>query len=201
MHSFSNTRPSKLVLASGSSYRQALLKRLKLPFETAVPNIDETALASEQPESLARRLSELKAHAVSLDNHSDHLYIGSDQVASCCGERLGKPMSMDKAVAQLTFCAGKLVTFHTGLALWRPAYGELTCDIVETQVRMRQLDQQAIERYVAFDMPLDCAGSFKWESLGISLFHELIGRDPTALEGLPLMTLCHRLRQHGYSLP
>lgn len=201
MHSFSNNPPSKLVLASGSHYRQALLQRLQLPFSTAIPDIDETAKTNEQPRALALRLSEEKAKAVTCSDNNDCLYIGSDQVASCKGAQLGKPMSHQRAAAQLSFCAGEWVTFYTGLTLWRPADNLLSCDIVETRVRLRALDRATIERYISIDHPLDCAGSFKWESLGISLFEELSGEDPTALEGLPLITLCRRLREHGYQLP
>ncbi len=201
MHSFSNNPPLKLVLASSSHYRQALLQRLQLPFSTAIPNIDETAQSNEQPRALAQRLSEGKAKAVSAGDDADGLYIGSDQVASCKGAQLGKPMSTQRAASQLRFCAGEWVTFYTGLALWRPAHNLLSCDIIETRVRLRALDSGTIERYIERDQPLDCAGSFKWESLGISLFEELRGEDPTALEGLPLITLARRLREHGYQLP
>jgi septum formation protein len=201
MHSFSNNPPSKLVLASSSQYRQALLQRLQLPFSTAIPNLDEAAQSNEQPRALAQRLSEEKAKAVTSDNNADYLYIGSDQVASCKGVQLGKPLSKQRAVSQLSFCAGEWVTFYTGLALWRPTHNGLSCDIIETWVRLRALDRATIERYVERDQPLDCAGSFKWESLGISLFEELSGEDPTALEGLPLITLSRRLREQGYQLP
>ncbi len=201
MHNFLHTPPSKLVLASGSHYRRALLRRLQLPFDVINVNIDESAGTDESPASLAQRLSQQKAQAAPYDGSLDTLFIGSDQVASCEGEKLGKPMSVEGAVRQLAFCAGHLVTFYTGLALWRPAHSLLSCDTITTQVRLRPLDQEAIERYVEQDQPLDCAGSFKWESLGISLFEKLIGDDPTALEGLPLITLCRRLREHGYQIP
>lgn len=201
MHSFCSNPPKKLVLASGSAYRKALLKRLKLPFSVAVPNVDETPMAIEQPVALARRLSEIKARAVVEATDVDTLYIGSDQVAFCKDRLLGKPGSHNNAIEQLMFCAGERVTFYTGLALWRPQLTVSSCDVVETQVTLRALDRKAVDRYVKLEEPLDCAGSFRWEALGISLFDELSGSDPTALEGLPLITLCHRLREHGYDLP
>lgn len=192
--------PRQLILASGSSYRRRLLERLEIPFVTASPDVDETPRQGESATALALRLAALKARALHWDQR-DTLFIGSDQVACCDGNLLGKPGTTAEAVRQLRACSGKRVDFKTGLALWRPAENWDWAVLETYSVTLRTLSEREIHRYVARDEPLDCAGSFKWEALGIALFEEMSGRDPTALEGLPLIALCNGLRAVGYDLP
>ncbi len=192
--------PSKLILASGSVYRARLLERLKIPFDTQAPDIDESTWPGETAYRLAQRLAITKAQAITSPGE-DPLIIGSDQVAACDNRLLGKPGTIERAVEQLTFCSGKHAVFFTGLAAWRPAQEQLLTTVVTIEVSMRQLSRQEIEAYVEKDQPVDCAGSFRWESLGISLFNSIRGDDPTALEGLPLITLCGYLRKNGYAMP
>lgn len=195
-------KPEKLLLASSSRYRKRLLERLNLPFESYDPAVDETPLEREPAAALATRLAIAKAQAVDHASYpGDILIIGSDQVASCAGLLLNKPGTTARAIQQLQHCSGQTVTFYTGLALWRPDTGQLSQDVVTTEVLFRHLSREEVEAYVAADLPLDCAGSFKWEALGISLFSALRSDDPSSLEGLPLITLCARLRAHGYRLP
>jgi septum formation protein len=190
----------KLVLASTSRYRKALLDRLGLPFETMAPEVDETPLPGESPEALVSRLSRAKARAVAarLENA---LVIGSDQLAAVDGEVLGKPGTEENARAQLARLSGKEVTFLTGLCLARTASGNTSpgedFQLVETPVRFRQLSQAQIADYVAREQPLDCAGAFKSEGLGIALFERIGGEDPNALIGLPLIALCSMLERAG----
>jgi septum formation protein len=199
--SFSAASPSagypsmNLILASSSVYRQALLRRLRLPFTSESPDIDESPGPGELPAALACRLSRQKAAKVAGRN-PDAYVIGSDQVASLDGQILGKPGTVESAVAQLCQCRGRQVIFETGLCLWSPdASWQLSS--VSTRVRFRDLDERLLRRYVELEMPLDCAGSFKCESLGIVLFEQLQSDDPTALEGLPLIELASMLRRAG----
>lgn len=187
-----------IYLASTSRYRAELLSRLHLPFETFDPGIDETAANAEAPAALARRLAQAKAQA---NSPKQGLIIGSDQVAACQGRVLGKPGDSATAHAQLRFCSGKTVTFHTGLALWMPEQDRLLSEVVPYQVTLRDLSTAEIDRYLAIDHPFDCAGSFKWEALGIALFEHMEGSDPTSLQGLPLIALCRYLRAQGVLIP
>ncbi len=193
--------PKNLVLASSSPYRKQLFSRLRLPFESRTPAVPELPRRGESRSALAYRLSVEKAQAVAKASDPDTLYIGSDQVATCARQLLGKPGTLDKAQAQLQLCSGQQVTFYTGFALWRPTSHFLHGQVVTTTVTLRRLSDSAIARYLQSDSPFDCAGSFKWESLGISLFESLASEDPTALEGLPLIGLCTALRAQGYALP
>lgn len=195
-----NDTPTRLILASSSPYRHKLLSRLKLAFDWADPNIDESTLPGESAMSLSQRLSRQKAQAIG-DDHSDPLIIGSDQVAACDNRLLGKPGSVDAAREQLAFCSGKHIVFFTSVALWRPSHQLLREDTESVEVSMRTLTSREIDAYIAADKPIDCAGSFKVESLGISLFRSITARDPTALEGLPLITLSAMLRDAGYPVP
>ena len=179
--------PVKLVLASGSPYRQRLLARFRVPFVAISPDINEKPLAGETGVALARRLATEKAQAIT--GHSHAWIIGSDQVAECNGELLGKPGSIPAAERQLAKIAGERVAFHTGLAVLAPGDRQPLVEVVRYEVVMKPLSEIAIKRYIALDEPTDCAGSFKWESLGIALFEQMIGEDPTALEGLPLIAL------------
>lgn len=184
-----------LILASSSPYRQQLLKKLYLSAEIMPPNIDERAYPNEHPEALARRLSEAKAMAVA--QRVNGIIIASDQVASVDGHILGKPGNARRAIEQLSLCAGKDVTFFTGLCVYNTRSNHLQVDVVPFSVKFRALTHREIERYVEREQPFDCAGSFKSEGLGICLFESLTGDDPNALIGLPLIRLCAMLRQEG----
>lgn len=192
--------PQNLILASTSRYRKALLEKLGLPFECAAPEVDELPLVGESAQALVSRLAYAKAAAVT--QHHDHgLIIGSDQVCVCDGQILGKPGSIDNAVAQLMAAQGRSVTFYTGLCVLDAATGNAQQLIEPFTVHFRTLDEAAIRRYVEAELPLDCAGSFKCEGMGIVLFKELEGRDPNALIGLPLIGLIELLARHGIALP
>ncbi|WP_038054164.1 nucleoside triphosphate pyrophosphatase [Thioalkalivibrio sp. ALJ1] len=192
--------PRRLVLASTSSYRAELLGRLRLPFETARPGANETPQPHERPETMVVRLAEAKARAVA-DVYPDHLVIGSDQNASYAGHILGKPGDVGRAEAQLAALSGETVTFHTGLCLLDTATGQARTGQIPFTVTFRELSPEEIRRYIQLDQPLDCAGSFKSEGLGISLFARMEGDDPTALVGLPLITLSQWLREAGVAVP
>jgi septum formation protein len=190
----------RIILASTSPYRRQLLERLKLPFSVASPQIDETRLPGEMPRELVLRLSESKARAV-ITSHKGALIIGSDQVAVLNGEILGKPGNRGNAIVQLQKCSGSSVIFHTGLCLLDADSEEMQLEDVLFEVKFRVLLPQQIERYVDHERPFDCAGSFKAESLGISLFEYMRGDDPTALIGLPLIRLTTMLQNAGIQLP
>ncbi len=190
---------SPLVLASSSPYRKQLLDRLGLAFSTVSPDIDETALHGETPDALVERLAEQKARAVG-ELHQG-LIIGSDQVATIDDDILGKPGNHEKAVAQLTRLSGNRVTFHTGLCLLDTAHHEAQVDVVPFTVQFRELSAAQIERYLHAEQPYNCAGSFKSEGLGITLFEKMLGEDPTALVGLPLVKLTEMLSRAGIDLP
>lgn len=189
-----------LVLASSSSYRQALLQRLHLSFVTSSPDIDESALAGESAQQLVQRLALAKAKALAKD-YPQHLIIGSDQVASLDGEIIGKPHTFAKAKQQLQKASGKAVTFFTGLALYDSQTQQAQVDLVPFSVHFRQLTEAEIERYLTLEQPFDCAGSFKSEGLGVSLFSRTEGEDATSLIGLPLIRLCHMLRHVQIDVP
>ncbi|MBB5015245.1 Maf family protein [Rehaibacterium terrae] len=190
----------KLILASTSPYRRELLGRLGLPFETARPEVDEAPQPGEPPAALARRLAAAKARAVAA-RHPEDWVIGSDQVADLDGRPLGKPGDHARAVAQLRATAGREVRFHTGLCLLRGTDDEVQHHLDLTVVRFRPLDVDEIERYLRTERPYDCAGSFKCEGLGITLFEAIESRDPTALIGLPLIALAGMLRRAGFAVP
>lgn len=190
----------RLTLASTSRYRRELLERLRLPFDVARPEVDETALPGETPLALAIRLAEAKAQAVARTLTGDGWALGSDQVADLDGRPLGKPGRRNAAIAQLQSMSGGVVRFHTALCLAH-ADGRALAAIDLTEVRFRALTDAEIERYVDAEQPFDCAGSFKSEGLGIALFESIDNRDPTALVGLPLIATCALLRQAGFTLP
>ena len=196
-----------LVLASGSQYRFELLARLGLAFKTISPDIDETPIAEEPADTLAVRLAMQKAHAAQAAMPDvTGLIIASDQVASLDkphGEQplLGKPVTHQAACEQLSSMSGQAVKFYTALHILNGASGATYDALDVTTVTLRTLDQASIERYVTRDQPLDCAGSFKMEALGISLFESIDTRDPTALIGLPMLSVCKGLRHFGLRLP
>lgn len=188
-----------LILASTSAYRRAALERLGLRFEVRSPGVDETAIAGEMPAGLAMRLAEAKAAAVAADR-PDALVIGSDQVAHLDGRLLGKPGTPAGAREQLARSSGREVEFLTALVLVDGRDGKVARHLDRTVVRFRSLSAEEIARYVDRDEPLDCAGSFRSEGLGISLFERIDSEDPTALVGLPLIALARLLREKGYDL-
>ena len=189
-----------IVLGSTSKYRAELLARLGLPFETALPDCDETPHSSEKPPDLALRLAKNKALSLKTQ-YPDHLIIGSDQVCALGGQLLGKPGTVDRAVQQLRTMRGQPVIFYTGLSVLNSLSGESVDAIDQTKVTLRDLTNAEIDRYIDAEMPLDCAGSFMVEKLGISLFEHIESSDPTALIGLPLISLCKGLRQFGVNVP
>jgi len=191
---------TKLVLGSTSPFRCELLQRLGLPFDTAAPDIDETPLPDESPKELVKRLSVAKAQAVA-SQFPDALIIGSDQVAVIDDDILGKPGNHDRAVEQLRRASGRSVNFYTGLCLYNSRTNQHQLDVVSFEVTFRQLTDQQIERYLQREQPYNCAGSFKSEALGITLFEAMRGDDPTALIGLPLIRLTSMLTEEGVALP
>ena len=196
----SSNLPRPLILGSTSPYRRALLERLRLPFDTAAPHVDETPLPGEAPAALAQRLARAKADAVA-QRHPDAIVIGSDQVADLDGVALGKPGTHERAVAQLRAMRGRTVIFHTALAVVCIATGCAAQDVAAVQVRFRDLRDDEIERYLLAERPYDCAGSAKSEGLGIALLDAIVSDDPTALVGLPLIRTARLLRSAGLTLP
>ena len=190
----------RLVLASTSTFRRELLARLQIPFETAAPDTDETALPDEAPAITAERLALAKAQAVAA-RFPDALIIGSDQVAYCGNDTYGKPGTRENASKQLKSMRGKEVIFHTGLCLLNAATGRAQVGGIPTAVRFRNLGDAEIERYLDREDALNCAGSAKSEGLGIALMEYMQGDDPNALIGLPLIALCRMLRAEGVELP
>lgn len=193
-------QPMHILLASTSTYRRALLARLGLTFECMAPGTDETPQLNELPASLVARLAKAKAAAVARRS-PDSLVIGADQVAELDGKILGKPGDYAHAVRQLALLSGNAVTFHTALCVQQAATDRQLAHLDTTRVYFRQLSAQEIDRYLQAEQPYDCTGSFKSESLGISLFERIESRDPTALIGLPLIALCRFLRELGVNLP
>jgi len=189
-----------LILASTSPYRRELLARLGLSFDVAKPEVDETPLWQETSKALAQRLAENKARAVA-SRYRDAWVIGSDQSAELRGQTLGKPGDYERAADQLSAASGQRVAFHTAVCLIHAAEGRTVRFTDLTTVQFRLLNAGEIERYLHAEQPYDCAGSFKFEGLGISLFDSIESRDPTALIGLPLIGLSQALRQAGFTLP
>lgn len=188
-----------LVLASTSPYRRELLGRLHLPFTVASPGVDEAERPDELPRARAQRLAIAKAQAVAR-SHKDAVVVGSDQVAALGSRILDKPGTPEAARAQLAALAGQRAEFHTACAVVAPG-GAQAVHVDLTIVRIRALSAREIERYVDIERPLDCAGGFKVEALGISLFDAVESADPTALVGLPLIWLAGALRDAGYAIP
>jgi septum formation protein len=189
-----------LILASGSRYRQELLGRLGLPFQSWSPDIDEGARTGEAPRETAIRLARSKAQAAA-SRFPTAWIVGSDQVAECAGLPIGKPGNRDAARAQLRAMRGRTVRFHTALCLLEAASGKAGERLVTTEVDFRALGDAEIERYLDREPAFDCAGSAKSEGLGIALLSRLSGDDPTALVGLPLIELSAMLRAAGIPVP
>jgi septum formation protein len=192
------SQSKKLILASTSKYRKELLGRLGLAFETISPEVDETPLANESPELMAIRLAQAKALAVSLSNPSTCV-IGSDQVVDLNGVAMGKPGDHKNAMAQLQKLRGQTVKFHTAVCVAHAGSAK-TVNVI-TEVKFRQLADDVLEAYLLAETPYDCAGSAKSEGLGICLLEHVRSDDPTALIGLPLITVCSLLREAGFSIP
>ncbi|GLS26514.1 Maf family protein [Marinibactrum halimedae] len=186
----------KLILASSSPYRAELLNRLGTPFTTQSPNIDETPQQDETPQALALRLSIEKAAVIAKANPSSWV-IGSDQVAELNGNILHKPGNIENARHQLKASSGKTVNFYTGLCLSHYEKGVTQHCIVPFSVNFLSLNNELIDSYLSKEKPFNCAGSFKIEGLGITLFHSMKGDDYTSLIGLPMMALCKLLRNVG----
>ncbi len=186
----------QLLLGSTSPYRRDLLARLRIPFEAAAPEVDETAYPNETPKQLACRLAMAKARAVAA-RFPSHVVIGSDQVADLDGLALGKPGDHARAVLQLQQMRGQTVVFQTAVAVVCRDSGFAQMDLAQVQVKFRDLSDAQIEAYLLAEMPYDCAGSAKSEGLGIALLERIDNDDPSALVGLPLIRTCRMLEAAG----
>lgn len=196
----SSSQPRKLILASSSPYRALLLRRFGLPFTSCAPDIDETSLAGESANQLTSRLAYAKAEAIARSQPAA-VVIGSDQVAEFQGRIVGKPGTAGRAETQLLGFSGQTVRFVTAVAVVCEELDLAVQDTVVTEAHFRTLTADEIRRYVALDAPLDCAGAFRSESAGPSLMRSLRSDDPTAIIGLPLITLSDMLRRAGFQLP
>jgi septum formation protein len=191
--------PRRIVLGSTSRYRHELLSRLRLPFDSVGPDVDETPRPGETPAALATRLALAKAREVAR-RFPDAVVIGSDQVADLGGEPLGKPETHERAVVQLQRMRGHTVVFQTAVAVVCTETGFEALNLAPVRVVFRDLTDGEIERYLRAEQPYDCAGSAKSEGLGIALLERIDSDDPSALVGLPLIRTCHMLRAAGVNL-
>ncbi len=189
---------SLLVLASSSAYRKELLSRLQLPFDVAVPDIDESPLPGETPSATALRLAREKAAAVAA-KMPGRVVIGSDQVATLDEQQIGKPGNHANALAQLQAMRGREVVFHTALCVWDGRDQSFQLEDIQTVVKFRDLPDAELDAYLRIEQPYDCAGSAKNEALGIAILERIDSSDPTALTGLPLIALTGMLRNIGVS--
>ena len=190
----------RLILASSSRYRRALLDRLGVPFEVVVPDVDEAARAGEAPSATALRLAEAKARSVALGCGDDALVIGSDQVADCDGVAVSKPIDHADAVRMLQSLSARTIVWHTALALVDTRSGALQRACVDVSSTFLPLSREQIDAYLAREKPYDCAGAVRSEALGIALFERISSDDPTALIGLPLISLSRMLRNVGFDV-
>lgn len=191
--------PKKLVLASTSPFRKQLLEKLHLKFSTANPHVNEDELPGETAVQLVERLAIAKAQAVAND-FTDALIIGSDQVCLNNGKILGKPGNFENAFQQLKAASGQHVTFYTGLALVNSKTGQVQSLVEPFDVYFRELSDQMITNYLNKEQPYNCAGSFKSEGFGISLFSKFEGKDPNSLIGLPLISLIELLENENMTV-
>lgn len=191
--------PPNLILASSSPYRQELLQRLRLPFNSYSPHIDETIPAGEAAQDAALRLAQTKARKAA-EIYGKALIIGCDQVAALDNVYLGKPLEHAVAVAQLRMMRGRTVVFHSALCLYNPVSGHMQAAVVPFSVKFRMLQDAQIERYLRKEQPYSCAGSAKSEGLGIALIESMTGDDPNALIGLPLIRLVDMLQNEGVNV-
>ncbi|WP_087544370.1 Maf family protein [Acinetobacter sp. WCHA29] len=193
----------ELILASSSQTRKNLMDRLRLDYRCISPDIDESAMGELHADDLAKRLAFQKARVIAEQN-PNAIVIGSDQVAwreHAPYDFIGKPLSVENAIQQLQENSGKIVFFSTALSVQHLQSGFETTLVEHYQVKFRQLTLTEIERYIEIDQPLHCAGSFKCESLGISLFEKMVGDDQTTLMGLPMIQLCKILRAFELKIP
>ncbi|HSH53969.1 MAG TPA: Maf family nucleotide pyrophosphatase [Methylotenera sp.] len=189
----------ELILASSSIYRRELLTHLQIPFSCISPEVDETPLTNEQPEETALRLAQAKARKVALTNPKA-LIIGCDQVATLDGIQLGKPLNHDNATKQLRMMRGREVTFHSALCLYNATTQSMQAEVVPYIVQFRNLSDVQIESYLLKEQPYHCAGSAKSEGLGIAIIEKMVGEDPNALIGLPLIKLVSMLQNEGVNV-
>ena len=185
-----------LILASSSKYRRELLHKLQIPFNSVSPKVDETPLPNEKPHQTALRLAQEKAKKIS-KKYPHALVIGCDQVATLDGQQIGKPLNHQNATKQLQLLRGREVTFHSALCLYNASTGNMQAEVVPYLVRFRELSNAQIEKYLNKEQPYHCAGSAKSEGLGIALIDRMIGEDPNALIGLPLIKLVTMLQNEG----
>jgi len=190
----------RLVLASSSRYRRALLARLGVAFDVMAPDVPEAAQPGEPPMKTATRLAEAKARAVAARCGGDALVIGSDQVADCEGVAVSKPTDPDDAVRMLQSLSSRTIVWHTALVLLDARSGRLQSECVDVSSRFLPLSREQIDAYLAREQPYDCAGAVRSEALGIALFERISSDDPTALIGLPLIALSRMLRNVGFDV-
>lgn len=195
-----STHFPQIILASTSPFRKQLLEKLQFPFETAKPELEETHQPEESVTEMVARLSLQKAQAIA-NQHPNAIVIGSDQSATFKGKPIGKPHNHANAIEQLKQFSGHTVEFITGLAVINGSTSEVYQATDVTHVRFRQLSDSEIEHYLRLEKPYQCAGSFKSEGLGITLFEAIQTKDPSALIGLPLIELTTLLKKCGISLP
>lgn len=188
-----------LILASSSVYRRELLQKLQIPFSCVSPKLDESSLVGEEPHETALRLAQEKAKKIG-EEYPHALVIGCDQVATLDGEQLGKPGNHKNAVKQLKKMRGREVTFYSALCLYNAATGNMQALIAPYLVKFRQLTDAEIENYLIKEQPYHCAGSAKSEGLGIALIERMLGEDPNALIGLPLIKLVGMLKNEGVNV-
>jgi septum formation protein len=209
-HQPTASNATTLILASSSPYRRMLLQRLGLPFQCISPDVDESVLEHEQASTYVSRLAQHKARTVAAALTGDTarsaaLIIGSDQALVLGDSIISKPDDRQNAAAMLQQCSAQTVVFHCGWCLLlRSATGKvemIAASVVPTHVQFRQLSEREIDHYLDRELALDCAGAFKSEALGISLFDAIRSDDPTALIGLPLISVCAGLRKAGLALP
>lgn len=192
-----------IILASSSQTRKELMNRLRIDYQSLVPDIDESPRGEDHADELAKRLAFEKANVIA-EQYPDAIVIGSDQVAWREGAPdifIGKPLTVEKAIKQLQANSDKIVYFSTALSVQQKSTGFEQTLVEHYKVKFRKLGLAEIERYIEVDQPLMCAGSFKCESLGISLFEQMTGQDQTTLMGMPMIQLCHILRQLNVLVP
>jgi septum formation protein len=194
-----NTMKQTLILASSSEFRRELLQKLQIPFSSISPRVDETPFENEKPHETALRLAQDKARKIGTD-YPNALVIGCDQVATMDGEQLGKPLNHVNATRQLKSMRGREVIFHSALCLYNATTGNMQTEVVSYIVHFRQLSDEQIENYLNKEQPYQCAGSAKSEGLGIALMESMIGEDPNALIGLPLIKLINMLENENISV-
>lgn len=193
------TMPPKIILASSSPYRRALLKKINIHCHTASPGIDESMIAGESPQHMALRLAQEKANSIK-SRFPNHLIIASDQVAMLGAEQLKKPGNHENTINQLQLISGKIVNFYTSISVLNSRTDEMMSDLDSCSVQFRALSGRQITNYVDLERPSDCAGGFKSEGLGIALISNMKGDDPNALVGLPLIKLIRILERFGIKI-